>query len=63
MDDEERVSLDPLKPTQALKALLKIDPDASEAASDQCDERWKGRQCTLRAGHTGPCRYYTPSGD
>jgi hypothetical protein len=54
MDDDERVSLDPLKPTQALKALLGVDPDVDV---ETCPKTWEGKQCSLRAGHQGPCRF------
>ncbi len=56
MEDDERVSLKPLKPTQALKALLSTEPDTSEA-HEQCLKIWEGKRCTLKAGHLGPCRF------
>lgn len=34
-DDPERVSLAPLKPVDALRALLKVDPDSEPSESDQ----------------------------
>jgi len=61
-NDDDRVSLKPLKPTQALKALLSVDPKASDEPR-QCAERWQGKQCTLTAGHSGPCRYQPPGSD
>jgi hypothetical protein len=38
-DDDERVSLDPLKPTQALKALLSVDPDDGQS-DEPGSESW-----------------------
>ena len=59
MEDEDRVSLHPLKPTQALKALLGVSPEAPK--EDHCPKAWQGMQCSLPAGHHGPCRYDFPA--
>jgi hypothetical protein len=61
MSDDDRVSLNPLKPAQALKALLSVDPEDQEASGqEQCPKTWEGKRCSLQAGHLGPCRYDIP---
>lgn len=57
-EDEDRVSLDPLKPTQALKALLSVDPETDQ---DRCPKTWEGKRCSLKAKHLGPCRFDLPA--
>jgi hypothetical protein len=58
MDDDDRVSLDPLTPTQALKALLSVDPaDEADEQPERCPKTWEGRQCRLKADHLGPCQF------
>jgi hypothetical protein len=59
MPADDRVSLDPLKPTQALKALLSVDVDAS-ADAERCQRTREGNRCALKAGHVGPCRSLPP---
>jgi hypothetical protein len=61
MNDEERVSLSPLKPTQALKALLGTEAEAPKEDRERCPKTWQGMQCSLPAGHHGPCRYDFPA--
>lgn len=57
-DNDDRVSLDPLTPTQALKALLSVDPNADvEKQPERCPKTWNGRQCRLDEGHLGPCQF------
>jgi len=57
-EDDNRVSLNPLTPTQALKALLSVDPaDDGEKQPERCPKTWKGRQCRLDEGHLGPCQF------
>jgi hypothetical protein len=58
MENDERVSLKPLKPTQALKALLSTE---SDDAPKGCSKTWKGKRCTLKADHLGPCRFDLPA--
>jgi hypothetical protein len=60
MEDDERVSLKPLKPTQALKALLDVEPGSAEEP-ERCSKTWEGKRCSLRAGHLGPCRFDIPA--
>lgn len=61
MDDDDRVSLDPLKPTQALKALLSVDPDAPEDDDDRCPKLVGTHRCRLPKGHLGPCQATFPA--
>jgi hypothetical protein len=59
---DDRVSLAPLDPEEALRALMKVDPEAIPAsepadANERCPEVRQGECCPLEAGHFGPCRY------
>lgn len=57
MEEDDRVSLKPLKPTQALKALLSVNIADHERAPKQCSERAQGKRCARQAGHLGPHSY------
>jgi hypothetical protein len=37
-DPDERVSLAPLQPEEALKALLKVDPESAPAEADEDED-------------------------
>jgi hypothetical protein len=57
-ENDDRVSLAPLKPTQALKALLSVEPSDE---TGRCSKTWEGKRCSLQPGHRGPCRFDTPN--
>jgi hypothetical protein len=64
-DDDERVSLANLDPEEALRALLKVDPESGPtehvaAPEERCTKTWMGKRCMLKAGHFGPCQYQAP---
>jgi hypothetical protein len=63
-EQDERLAI-PLDPEVALRALLKVDPDAEPAAhvavpEERCPKTSMGKRCVLKAGHFGPCQYLAP---
>ena len=54
---DERVAI-PLDPEEALRALLRVEPDSEPVSPDQwCPETWMGKRCILRAGHLETHQY------
>jgi hypothetical protein len=54
---EDRVSLAGVDPEEALRALLKVDPESEPVDEQPCPKTWNGKRCKLQAGHFGPCQY------
>jgi hypothetical protein len=56
--DDDRVSLAPLDPVDALKALLAVDPSGPPVdEAGRCPETSMDKPCRLAAGHYGPCQF------
>lgn len=59
VERDKPVKID-LDPEVALRALLKVDPDAEPVGgrdAGACPKTWQGKPCKLGAGHFGPCQY------
>jgi hypothetical protein len=56
--DDERISLAPLGPAEAVKPLLAIDPQDQPQEAERCPKLDQfGQRCILPKGHFGPCQF------
>lgn len=52
-DHDERISLAPLDPVEALRALLKVDPDSEPVDTADADPRDRGNQAQTQKRRGG----------